>query len=119
MSIFTRYNRSAMNRVVRSRDDSGETLALAAGDLLELRLPETPTTGYLWKPVGLDTAILKLQSSRFVSQGTVPGRGGTRILEFLAAGPGDTVLRLKLFRGWSGESSAVDQFELTVTVTRA
>lgn len=111
-----RYNRSAVKKVVRTRDDSGGTVSLAVDDALEIHLPETPTTGYLWKAVGLDVAILRLVSSHFIPKGTVPGRRGTRILEFRTVAAGHTLLRLNLMRGWLGEASAVDHFELTVTV---
>ncbi|HZT29181.1 MAG TPA: protease inhibitor I42 family protein [Bryobacteraceae bacterium] len=105
-----------METLIRTRQDSGGSVELAVGDVLEIHLAETPTTGYLWKVHEIDPPALTFHGSRFVSGGPAPGRGGTRILTFEGVAPGRAVLRLKHYRQWAGDSSIIDRFELTVSV---
>jgi inhibitor of cysteine peptidase len=84
--------------------------------VLEVQLPENPTTGYRWAVAEYDARILHLEESALASGGGGIGGGGVRAFAFRALLGGETPLRLKHWREWQGESSVDDRFEVTVRV---
>jgi predicted secreted protein len=80
--------------------DAAKTTRLRRGDTVELRLPETPTTGYQWqvRPSGGLATI----TDEHVAASTVPGAGGQRRVAFDVTEAGTHELRAELARPWEG-----------------
>lgn len=81
--------------------DAATTTRLRRGDTVELRLPETPTTGYRWRlrmPDGLAPV-----ADEHVTAGTTPGAGGVRRVAFDVTARGSHELRAELIRPWESE----------------
>jgi inhibitor of cysteine peptidase len=97
-------------------DDAGREVTVATGDRLVLRLPENPTTGYLW--TWEDTGALEVTRDE-TEAGTAPGAGGTRVLEVTAVEPGRAALELTSRRAWDLTTPPNDRFVLTVEVRPA
>lgn len=87
--------------------------ALRVGHRLELRLSETPTTGYRWR-ADADSLLLQ-REDRFDGPAAPMGAGGTRIMVFEAAAPGSTRLSLQLRRAW-GDQTPAATVNVSVTV---
>lgn len=75
--------------------DDGRSVELRPGQVVVLRLPENPTTGYRWEaPAGL-----ALLADSFEPGGAAAGAAGLRVLRF-EAGAGS--YRFDLRRPWGG-----------------
>jgi inhibitor of cysteine peptidase len=96
--------------------DSGSTIDLGVGEALELRLPETPTTGYRWQLEPIEGLAVDIQDT-FVPGGTAAGAGGERVLVLTPLAPGRADVRLALRRSWEPPSSATGRFTVTIVVT--
>lgn len=98
--------------------DNGSLQQLGLQQRLVVRLPEVPTSGYLWR--GADALAadgpLRLLSSDVEPRapGTIGG-AGRRCLVFEACAPGRCELRLHLSRAGSA-GAASDRFVLTLQV---
>jgi inhibitor of cysteine peptidase len=101
-----------------TQGDDGRTVGVHMGDILQVNLPENPTTGYRWKVHECDDAILTFEGVEFHPEGTVVvGGGGVRVFEFRAVAPGTTPLQLKLLRQWEGDGSIMEWFRAAIDVT--
>ncbi len=99
--------------------DAGRTRPAEPGDLVVVRLDETPTSGYRWQIEELDPAALRVARDTFVpSSGTALGGAGTREFQLAVVGPRATRLRLALRRAWEPAGAAVRHFETTIDATR-
>ncbi|MEB3318910.1 MAG: protease inhibitor I42 family protein [Cyanobacteriota bacterium] len=104
--------------------DNGASLHLSPGSTGELRLPETPTTGYRWT---LDSAPSNLVIGEGVftasGEGTLPppqsalGGSGERRWVIQAKTAGRATLTLQRWRDWEGESSVVERYGVTLTIS--
>ena len=106
-----------MATILLTRSDSGKMLEAHVGDTLVLRLDENPATGYRWTMEEHDGEVLETQSSVYAPvSGTGVGGGGQRVLTFQARKAGRVILRLERRRTWEGDTSAAEQFLITVNV---
>jgi inhibitor of cysteine peptidase len=95
---------------------SGQTVTVASGDRLELRLEENPTTGFRWYVENDNSGVLILEDDAFTHlRSGVSGSGGTRDLVFKVAKQGQTMLRASYRRSWETHKPPQGTFELTVT----
>jgi inhibitor of cysteine peptidase len=97
-----------------SATDAAGPTELHRGDTVELRLPESPTTGYRWRwrlPV-----TLRMLADEHVQAATAgvdaPGVGGERRLAFDVTAAGLHELRAELARPWEGEAQQALTFVL-------
>ncbi|MGQ0839332.1 protease inhibitor I42 family protein [Actinokineospora sp.] len=93
-------------------DADGPT-ELHKGDTVELRLPESPTTGYRWR-WRLPEA-LRMVADEHVRQPAeigAPGAAGERRLAFDVTASGLHELRAELARPWEGEAQRALTFVL-------
>jgi inhibitor of cysteine peptidase len=81
-----------------------------------VELEENPTTGYRWD-FEADPGLEVISSVFTPGQAGGAGAGGSRQLQLRADGPGQFMLRGKLWRSWAGEQSAIQTCEITVRVS--
>ena len=95
---------------------SGQTVTVAPGDRLELRLEENPTTGFRWYIENDKNDVLILEHDAFTHvRDGVSGSGGTRDFVFKVAKQGQITLRASYRRSWETQKPPQGTFELTVT----
>jgi len=93
--------------------DAGTSRSVHVGDVITVRLPENPTTGYRWQPEPDDA--LKLVDDRFEGAELPRGASGERVLVLEAARAGSARLHLAKRRSWeSGEP--VEEFSVELDV---
>jgi inhibitor of cysteine peptidase len=96
--------------------DKGRHIELRKGDILVVRLPENPSTGYRWA-VHHDGGVLQVEGTHFdPMEGSRVGAGGWRTLRLKAAATGTAKLQLKLWQEWEGDASVSDRYDVSVRV---
>jgi len=109
-----------MSEIVIVQSDQGSEFQVHPGDLIVVRLPENPTTGYRWELDVADDRIIALQDSDYSTASSAGiGGGGMRTFSLEAHRPGTVRVRLRLRREWEPEEAAVDCFEVTIRVREA
>jgi inhibitor of cysteine peptidase len=89
------------------------------GDLLEIRLPAVPGTGYSWQVDEADAKMLSFVDTRFESRGAEGPRVGAevdQIITMKATGEGQAEIRLSYRRPWEKSAPTDDTAVLRVTV---
>jgi inhibitor of cysteine peptidase len=98
--------------------DNSKSVEARPGDLIIIRLPENPTTGFRWTVDNVDPLCVEAQGSSFSPgrDGAVGG-GGERTFSFQVKGEGGTGnIGLKLRREWETDASPVERYSVTVKV---
>jgi inhibitor of cysteine peptidase len=105
-----------MAEIEIGESQNGQAIPVKNSDVLLIRLPENPTTGFRWNVKEADPNLLKLQSDDFspATAGGV-GAGGVRLFRFVAVGSGEAALALDLARAWE-PATPRSQFRLRVNV---
>jgi len=101
-----------------SKADQEKAQVLAPGASFEIRLPENPTTGYIWEVEHISEAVAGLEREAFEQEPADPrivGRGGTKIFVFKAREPGAGEIALRLRRPWQRDAP-IDSFVLKFEV---
>lgn len=100
--------------------ENGESIDLAPGQMLSIRLDSNPTTGYSWAVIRVDQAILEQQGEAvFVQengQSNLVGAGGTETYRFKALREGETVVELGYLRPFEKGVAPINTYTLQVTV---
>ena len=91
----------------------GNIIDVPANMPFAVELEENPTTGYRWD-FEADSGLEVISSAFTPGQPGGAGGGGLRQLRLRADGPGQFVLRGKLWRSWAGEQSSIKTCEITV-----
>ena len=110
-----------------SKEDNGSTINIKKGDRINMSLIGSPSTGYSWRVVDLDTDVLEQDGEMVVknsipdeavgdSTRTVVGGPGTFNFSFVANNSGDTVLHFVYHRHWEEGIEPEDTFYLNVKV---
>lgn len=95
--------------------DNGGTVRVAAGDTVEIALPESAGTGYRWALADLPTGVTLVDERREPGDPTVPGSGGHRVFRVRAGASGTVSAQLR--RPWqSGE--AAEHFSVRVAIVK-
>lgn len=105
--------------VVLTEADSGRTLTVKKGSDIELRLPENPSTGYVWQFQAFDIQtfdFLGQQSFVPADSAEMVGKPGLKVFTARAKAPGEARFALAKYRSWEGEAAAVERFAVTVKV---
>jgi len=104
-----------MAEITLDMADTGRSRRAAPGDLVIVRLEETPTSGYRWEVGAFDPAVLEPEGDDFApSTGAGIGGGGTREFRFRVVGLGADTLSLVRRRAWEPDTQPVEAFEATV-----
>jgi inhibitor of cysteine peptidase len=115
--LSARARLAPVSELVVGAADRGSSVEVGRGDVVVVRLRETPTSGFRWAIGRLDVDVLALEGSEFaVAEGAAVGGGGERAFSFRAVDRGSGRIELKLWREWEGDASIADRFDLTVRV---
>lgn len=100
--------------------DSGKTIQIAQGGTLEIALAGNPTTGYLWRLISGNDAVLKPAGDPAYRQDAAAagmvGVGGTFTFHFQAVGAGSARLAFGYLRPWERDAAPVETFAVTIDV---
>jgi inhibitor of cysteine peptidase len=94
----------------------GTVIDVPASLPFAVELEENPTTGYRWD-FEAEPGLEVISSVFTPGQAGGAGAGGIRQLQLRADGPGQFVLRGKLWRSWAREQSTIKTCEITVRVS--
>lgn len=86
-------------------------------DEIHVRLPETPSTGFVWDLVEPATDLVEVVADEFElpdGDADVIGAAGVRHLWFRVTAPGSGRIRLELRRPWQADARSVRTFEATL-----
>lgn len=109
----------APEEFVITKEDYMHTLKVKPNDILQVRLPENPSTGYSWKFTRFDTRYFELLNiENFIPSNAVPmvGQPGLKVITIQAKKVGTSTIDLLNYRDWEGAGNAIDQFSITITV---
>jgi inhibitor of cysteine peptidase len=83
---------------------NGQMIRVAANDVIEINLDETPTTGYKWEISELDRQHFQLLSEDYkLYGGDAMGGGGIKKIQLKSIGSGSGCVRLENKQPWSGD----------------
>jgi inhibitor of cysteine peptidase len=111
---------SSAERVTVGPAANGSRRVLERGDVLVVRLPSNPSTGYGWAVCSGAGRVLRAAGRAYVPPQTgLVGAPGTAVLRFRAAAAGKSVLRLTYRRSWEQSAPPARTFVLRVTIAKA
>jgi len=107
-----------MPEIVLTERDNEQAVSLVVGDVLTIRLPENPTTGFRWQTDRTEASGVLDPMADFFAPSPVGaiGAGGTRVLRWTATSQGHAEIRLELMRTWEARPSG-SSFVVHVSVT--
>ena len=104
-----------MAEVVVDRSNAGQTCSAAPGDVVVVRLDETPTSGFRWEVESVDSAVLEPVGDDYTPPpGSSRGGEGVHAFSFRVIAPGDGALKLTLRRSWDADRSGAETFEVAI-----
>ena len=96
----------------------GASVNLSVGQVLELRLPENPTTGFVWNFESKGDPGCAVIDNRFVASGVRPGSGGEHTWHIRGLKAGVCRISLVYRRPWEVAALPAHKFQITIDVTR-
>lgn len=96
--------------------DDGRTLAAAVGDVIAVRLPENPSTGYRWSLSDIDALQLVIEDRGYRQESPSVGGGGYAYWTLRAASTGRFRIEAQKSRPWQGAESIICRFSLTLEI---
>jgi predicted secreted protein len=106
-----------MSEIIITEQDQGKIIEAHQGDVIVCRLEENLTTGYEWEVEPTAGSVLELIDSTYIqSPGIVMGRGGMRVLRFIAKSPGNQEIHLRLRRSWDSPDKALNRLDIMIQV---
>lgn len=99
------------------QSNNGGTYPVAPGAEIQLRLPENPTTGFLWNLSV--TPGLSIMNDTYIpddTSGKLVGAGGTHVWFLKAIGPGDQGISGIYRRTWEPSTANATRFSLSLIV---
>jgi len=104
--------------VLVTQEDAGKTIEVAIGDVIQIELKGTPTTGFWWHFTSLDNTYLDLvnKDTRQISPRQMEGAPIMGIWQVRAQQAGTTTIAMAYYRTWEGYEKAQRWFRLTVQI---
>jgi inhibitor of cysteine peptidase len=96
-------------------ENSGSRQAVRVGEPVVIRLPETPTTGFRWRP-SFDESQVRLVDDQYHGAANPRGASGQRVFTFEGLVAGSTPLKIEKVRSWEGEPD--DEFSVDLDATQ-
>lgn len=118
-TIYAAEQSPRSGEIVIVKDEQGQTFNVKSGSRIQLRLPEKPSTGYIWYFNSFDVQHLQfLGQENFVSATPtgIAGKAGLKVFTLQTTEPGTVTLDLSNYRVWEGPAGAVDHFKVVVNV---
>jgi inhibitor of cysteine peptidase len=103
--------------IVVDQNQSGQTIDLPVGQVMELRLAENPTTGYRWTFATNGAPACLIVSDRFENAGGPPGQGGEHAWQIKGALVGECDVTMHYARSFQPDAPT-RSFALHVRVTQ-
>ena len=103
--------------IVVDQNNAGQTVDLAVGQVMELRLAENPTTGYRWTFVTNGAPACLVVSERFDTSAGPPGQGGEHAWQIKGALVGECDVTMHYARSFQPDAPT-RSFALHVRVTQ-
>jgi predicted secreted protein len=103
--------------ITLTKAQSGQTIALKVGDIVQIELTTSGGTGYSWMVTTPSAPCLKLmsQATRAVGE-TRPGSPVMQVWRFQAQQAGETEINLAYYRPWEGVGKAADHFRIKIRI---
>ena len=118
--LLAACNSRLAKTIAITEQSANSIVEMSAGDILEVTLTGNPSTGFLWEPLAVDTAVIKQKGEwRFVPDNDTPGfvgSPGKLTMHFEAVGLGQEMLRLIYRRPFEPDIPPAQTFEITVVV---
>jgi inhibitor of cysteine peptidase len=105
---------AAVKEVILTEAQNGGRVSMAIGDILILRLPENPTTGFRWSFKISDNLIQT--NDNFITASTGTGAGGMRCLRFSVQAIGVGCIEATLHRIWETGTAPQAIFNVKIDV---
>jgi predicted secreted protein len=106
-----------MSEIVITEQDQDRIFEAHRDDVIVFRLEENLTTGYGWEVEAMDVSVVELiESIHSETPGKMIGRGGMRVMRFVARTPGIQVVHLRLRRPWEPSDRFLKQLQVTIQV---
>lgn len=100
-----------------TRQDSGVPQTLHEGQLVHIRLPANPTTGYMWAVDGtLPYSLEQTSDAVFETTSSAIGAGGIETWTFRVKAQVEGKLRLKYWRSFEPSAPVDTVFDMPFTV---
>jgi inhibitor of cysteine peptidase len=97
--------------------DEGSRPTVRTGEVFELALPETPTTGYRWAITEVTGPLLVIDDAFSPPESVIPGAGGTHRWRLRPEHAGPGALRAELTR--RSDPTPGRSFDLTIEIAAA
>ena len=96
---------------------NGASVELKKGQLMVLKLPSNPTTGYDWEIVSIDPSMIKQSGEMtYKSDSKLAGSAGVDTWTFEGGSSGTTRLILVYHRSWEKDVEPLQVFNLDIVV---
>jgi inhibitor of cysteine peptidase len=105
-----------MTRRIYDESVNGQTIDLAIGQTIEIRLRENPTTGFRWQLMGGDRTVCAMTSDTFKRASGPPGHGGEHSWIVEAVGPGECNIEFRYRRAWANPGQSERMFQIHIRV---
>jgi predicted secreted protein len=87
-----------------SENNNQEQIQIEVNDIIQIELSESPTTGYRWEIIELDTSNLQVISEDFkLNSDSAIGGGGKKIIQLKVLKKASGRVKLENRKPWSGE----------------
>lgn len=101
--------------VAVGESDAGGAFTLVIGDTLVVRLKANPTTGYQWRVMSTNDALLPAAGEPvYASSADLPGAGGVETFRFLAKAAGEAAVQIAEFAPGADDPDRTLDFNVTI-----
>jgi predicted secreted protein len=105
-------------KVIVTEGDADKTVDIAVGDVVQIQLSGTPSTGFWWYFEFLDEQYLEVikKETKELSPEKKEGAPILGTWQLRAKKEGKTIIRMAYYRSWEGGDRAREHFCLTVHI---
>jgi inhibitor of cysteine peptidase len=100
-----------------TESDNGKAFHIQIGDVIVVRLPENPATGFRWAWDEPSQDVVQIADDAYLPTGGAVGGGGYAQWTLKASRAGTACLKLKHWRQWEGEASVLNRFQVLLKVS--
>src|SRR5208283_997739 len=117
VAIFFTLSVECQNFISVTRISEGQTISLGNDQVLEIKLPCNPSTGYCWCTTSIDkSSIIQTGDWEFLPEQkrSIAGQQGAEVIRFIGVSQGTTELKLEYRRPWEKNEPSSDIFKVTI-----